>query len=212
MLAPPGTIETQLGIPRPGMSCCYDRLMSEAEFRFYEELNDHLPPGRRKRSFVHQFSGRTPVAELIRALSVPLLEVELILVNSDSVAGDFLVSDGDRVSVYPVFEAFDITPLVRLRPGPLRRIRFVVDEDLSRLGRLLHCHGFDTVCFEDNRESGAHTATREGRIVLTRKASRLQEHGVTHGLLVRAGDPQEQLDEVMQRLHLIGGRTDARGS
>jgi len=193
------------------VSCCYDRLMSEAEFRFYEELNDHLPSGRRKCSFVHRFSGRTPAAELIRALGVPLLEVELILVNGDSVGGDYLVSDGDRVSVYPVFEAFDMTPLLRLRPGPLRRIRFVVDADLSRLGRLLHCHGFDTVSFEDSRKSEAQTATREERIVLTRKASRLQGHGVTHGLLVRAGDPDEQLDEVMQRLHLTGGGTDARG-
>ena len=193
------------------MSCCYDRLMSEAEFRFYEELNDHLPPGRRKRSFAHQFSGRTPVAELIRALGVPLLEVELILVNGDSVGGDYLVSDGDRVSVYPVFEAFDVTPLVRLRPGPLRRIRFEVDADLGSLGRLLHRLGFDTVFFGNSRESGAHTTSREGRILLTRKASQLQGHGVTHGLLVRADDPQDQLDEVMERLHLIGGGTDARG-
>jgi sulfur carrier protein ThiS len=193
------------------MSCCYDRLMSEAEFRFYEELNDHLPLGRRKRSFVHQFSGRTPVAELIRALGVPLLEVELILVNGDSVAGDHLVSDGDRVSVYPVFEAFDVAPLVRLRPGPLRRIRFVVDADLGGLGRLLHHHGFDTVAFGDGRESGDHSATRDGRILLTRKASQLKGHDVTHGLLVRARDPQEQLDEVIERLHLVGGGTDARG-
>ena len=184
--------------------------MSEAEFRFYEELNDHLPSGRRKRSFVHQFSGCPPVAELIRALGVPLLEVELILVNGDSVGGDYLVSDGDRVSVYPVFEAFDITPLVKLRSGPLRRIRFLLDADLSELGRLLQRQGFNTVFFGDSRESGAHTTSREGRIELTRKASRLQEHGVTHGLLIRASDPQEQLDEVMQRLHLIGGGTDAR--
>ena len=181
--------------------------MSEAEFRFYEELNDHLPSGRRKRSFAHQFNGRTPVAELIRALGVPLLEVELILVNGKSVAGDHLVSDGDRISVYPVFEAFDVTPLVRLRPEPLRRIHFVVDTGLSRLGELLHRLGYDTVSLGDNRESGAHIA----RILLTRKASRLQERGVTHGLLIQAGDPQEQLDEVMQRLHLVAGGTDARG-
>jgi hypothetical protein len=193
------------------MSCCYDRLMSEAEFRFYEELNDHLPLGKRKRSIVHQFGGRRPVAELIRALGVPLLEVELILVNGDSVAGDHLVSDGDRVSVYPVFEAFDVTPLVRLRPGTLRRIRFVVDADLGGLGRLLHRHGFDTVASGDGRESGDHSATRDGRILLTRKASQLQGNGVTHGLLVRASDPREQLNEVMQRLHLVGRGTDARG-
>ena len=172
--------------------------MSEAEFRFYEELNDHLPSGRRKRSFVHHFSGRTPVAQLIRALGVPLLEVELILVDGDSVAEDYLVSDGDRVSVYPVFEAFDISPLVKLRPGPLRRVRFAVDADLGKLGRLLHSRGFDTVSIE----SEAQTSPREGRILLTREASRLQEYGVTHGLLVRAREPQKQLDEVMQRLHL----------
>jgi len=185
--------------------------MSEAEFRFYEELNDHLPTGRRKRSFAHQFSDRTPVAELIRALGVPLFEVELILVNGESVGGDHLVSDGDRISVYPVFEAFDVTPLVKLRPGPLRRIRFEVDADLSSLGRLLHRLGFDTASSGDTRESGAHTTSREGRILLTRKASRLQENGVTHGLLIRASDPQEQLNEVMERLHLIGGGTNARG-
>ena len=179
--------------------------MSEAEFRFYEELNDHLPSGKRKRSFVHQFGGRTPVAELIRALGVPLLEVELILVNGDSVGGNYLVSDGDRVSVYPVFEAFDITPLLNLRSGPLRRIRFVVDADLSELGQLLQRQGFDTVSFGDIQDAGADTESREARIVLTRNISRLEEHGVTHGLLIRASDPQEQLDEVMQRLHLTEG-------
>jgi len=141
---------------------------------------------------------------------VPTVEVELILVNGESVGRDHLISDGDRVSVYPVFEAFDITPLVRLRTGPLRRIRFVVDANLSELGRLLHCHGFDTVSSGNSREFGTHSATREGRILLTRNASRLEGHGVTHGLLVRAGDPQEQLDEVMRRLHLIGSGNDAR--
>jgi sulfur carrier protein ThiS len=183
--------------------------MSEAEFRFYEELNDHLPSDRRKCSFALQFSGRTPVAELIRALGVPLLEVELILVNGDSVAGDHLVSDGDRVSVYPVFEAFDIKPLVKLRSGPLRRIRFLVDADLSELGRLLQRQGFDTVFFGDSRESGGHSETPEGRIVLTQTSSLLQGHGVTHGLLVRTDDPQAQLNEVMQRLHLIENGADA---
>ena len=181
--------------------------MSEAEFRFYEELNDHLPTGKQKRSFAHQFSGRTPVAELIQALGVPLIEVELILVNGDSVAGDYLVSDGDRVSVYPVFEAFDVTPLVRLRSGPLRQIRFVVDADLGSLGRLLHRQGFDTMFSGDDRKPGSDSV----RIVLTRNASLLQEHGVTHGLLIHAVDPQEQLEEVMQRLQLIGDETDARG-
>jgi uncharacterized protein with PIN domain len=76
-----------------------------------------------------------------------------------------------------------------------------VDADLGSLGQLLHRLGYDTVAFGDSRKSGSDSV----RIVLTRNASRLQEHSVTHGLLVRASGPQEQLDEVMERLHLIGG-------
>ena len=30
--------------------------------------------------------------------------------------------DGDRISIYPRFETFDITPLLRVRPQPLRAL------------------------------------------------------------------------------------------
>jgi hypothetical protein len=59
---------------------------------------------------------------------VPHTEVDLILVNGRSVGFDHRLEDGDRVSVYPVFEALDVTPVVRLRPRPLREPRFVLDE------------------------------------------------------------------------------------
>ncbi len=180
--------------------------MIEVELRFYEELNDHLPPSRRKRSFSHRCGDPMPVGELIRSFGVPLAEVELTLVNGESVGGNYLVSNGDRISVFPVFEAFDITPLVRLRSGPLRRIRFAVDADLSELGRLLHRRGFDAVPLDDSGAFGAHNPNHGSRIVLTRNVSRLEGLEVTHGLLVRSTDPHEQLEEVVQRLHLTGGR------
>ena len=34
-----------------------------------------------------------------------------------------LLREGDRVAVYPKFEAFDITPLLRVREQPLRDTR-----------------------------------------------------------------------------------------
>ena len=176
--------------------------MIEAEFRFYEELNDHLPSRRRKRSFAHRFAGPAPVADLIESLGVPLSEVDLILVNNDPVAADHPVSNGDRVSVYPVFESFDITPLVRLRSEPLRRVRFVVDPDLTELGRLLHARWYDTVTLGETPELEPDGAAREGRILLTRKSSRLHREGVTHCLLILSDKPREQLNEVVQRLHL----------
>ena len=56
-----------------------------AVLRFYEELNDYLPPERRKRDFVHAFDGTPAVKDVIEALGVPHTEVDLILVDGRSV-------------------------------------------------------------------------------------------------------------------------------
>ena len=56
-------------------------------------------------------------------MGVPHTEVDLILVGGDSVDFGYRLKDGDRISVYPIFEALDITPAVRLRPHPLRVTR-----------------------------------------------------------------------------------------
>ena len=92
-----------------------------AEFRFYEELNDHLPPHRRKRPFTVEFEGEPTVGELIAALGVPAAEVDLLLVDGDSADFERRLTGGERVAVYPVFERFDITPAVRLPGRPLCR-------------------------------------------------------------------------------------------
>jgi uncharacterized protein len=92
-----------------------------AEFRFYEELNDHLPPNRRKRSFTVEFDGETPVDELVVALGVPTAEVDLLLVDGKSADFERRLTGGERVTVYPIFERFDITPMVRLPGRPLCR-------------------------------------------------------------------------------------------
>lgn len=104
--------------------------MRHAHFRFYAELNDFLPLSCRQVTFEHTFEGRVSVKDMIEALGVPHTEVDLILVKGAPVAFSYLVRDGDRVSVYPVFEALDIGPLTRLRPEPLREPRFVLDTHL----------------------------------------------------------------------------------
>ena len=101
--------------------------------RFYAELNDFLPPGRRQVSFELPLGRRASVKDLIESLGVPHTEVDLILVNGESVDFDYRVRDGDRISVYPVFEALDIGSLVRVRPRPLRQPRFVLDTHLGKL-------------------------------------------------------------------------------
>jgi hypothetical protein len=177
--------------------------MGSAQFRFYEELNDFLPPSRRKVSFPHTFTGRNAVKDMIEALGVPHTEVDLILVNGRSVDFSYIVQDGDRISVYPVFESFDITPLLRLRPRPLRISRFILDVHLGRLARYLRLLGFDTL-YRNNFDDAelAHLASKEWRILLTRDRGLLKRNSITHGYYVRETDPRRQLQEVLARFDL----------
>ena len=82
---------------------------------------------------------------MIEALGVPHTEVELILVNGVSVDFDYRLRHGDRVAVYPRFERFDISPLLRVRTEPLRQVRFIADANLGGLAHLLRMTGFDTL-------------------------------------------------------------------
>jgi uncharacterized protein with PIN domain len=177
--------------------------MTCATFRFYEELNDFLPSERRKVDFEHCFERRASVKDVIESLGVPHPEIDLILVNGETVDFSYIVRDGDRISVYPVFERLDVSELTKLRDAPLRRPRFVVDCNLGRLARYLRLLGFD--CCYDNSYSDDDVATlshRRQRIVLTRDRRLLHRKIITRGLFVRATDPREQVREVLRRLDL----------
>src|SRR5438105_6397408 len=76
---------------------------TRATFRFYEELNDFLAPERRGREFSVPCARAATAKHMIEALGVPHTEVELILLNGESVGFDALLLDGDRVAVYPTF-------------------------------------------------------------------------------------------------------------
>lgn len=180
-------------------------IMVTATFRFYEELNDFLPPARRRREFDARCAQAATVKHMIEALGVPHTEVELILVNGVSCGFERLLQDGDRIAVYPKFETFDVSPLLKVRAQPLRETRFVADAHLGGLARLLRMAGFDTLY--DNhigdREIEVISAEHQ-RIVLTRDRELLKRRGVTHGCYVRALHPEQQLQEIVGRLDLAG--------
>ncbi|MBC8424719.1 Mut7-C ubiquitin/RNAse domain-containing protein [bacterium] len=177
--------------------------MNEARFRFYEELNDFLPPRRRKREFAHAFRGAPAVKDAIEALGVPHVEIDLILVDGRSVDFGHALRDGQRVAVYPVFESLDISPVTRLREHPLRVPRFVCDVHLGKLARRLRILGFDTVWADDLEDAViASVASREGRCVLTRDVGLLKRNEVTRGYWVRGTEVRSQVAEVVRRLDL----------
>jgi len=177
--------------------------MVTATFRFYEELNDFLAPGRRKREFTVPCARAATTKHMVEALGVPHTEVELILVNGESVGFTRQIQDGDRVAVYPRFEAMDVTPLLRLREQPLREPRFVADAHLGGLARMLRMLGFDTL-YDNHFQDDAIVAIagHDGRIVLTRDRELLKRRPVTHGCYVHALKSEAQLREIVERLDL----------
>jgi len=174
-------------------------------FRFYEELNDFLAPDRRKREFACACVRGASVKHAIEALGVPHTEVELVLVNGESVGFGHALRESDRVAVYPVFESIDVTPLVRVRERALRETRFIADAHLGGLARLLRMTGFDTLYANAWPDDEIVRLARDGhRVVLTRDRALLMRRDITHGCYVHAQRSAQQAREILDRLDLRG--------
>jgi len=173
------------------------------EVRCYEELNYFLSSERRKRPFPCPLHRGQTVKSLVESLGIPHTEVDLVLVNGRSVGFGHRLADGDRVSVYPVFEALDVSGASQVRPRPLRVVRFVLDVHLGRLARLLRLAGFDSLYANDwDDRTLSRLSRQEARILLTRDRGLLMRAEVTHGYCVRSPDPPAQLSEVLARFDL----------
>jgi uncharacterized protein with PIN domain len=177
--------------------------MSRATIRFYAELNDLVVPERRFRDSEVDFAGSPAVKDVIESLGVPHGEIDLLLLNGRPVGLGERLRDGDRVAVYPVFEAFDVGALPTVRAAPLREPRFVLDGHLGRLAAYLRMLGFDVLWDQQPSDVDlARISADERRILLTRDRGLLKRSQVTHGFFVRATHPEEQLREVVERLQL----------
>lgn len=173
----------------------------EIELRLYEELNDFLQPELRKRRFRRALEKSADVRTLLALLGVPEMEVELVLVNSESVDFAHRLGNGDSVVLYPVFESLDVTPLVRARVRPLRAIRFLLGGGLPELGCRLRESGFDVVNASSmTLEQTAHVAEAERRLLLTRDPELARHPGLSRVYVVRETLTERQMAEVMARL------------
>ena len=177
--------------------------MPRAFFRFYDSLNDFLPIERQQTEFSWRLKERGSVKDTIEGLGVPHPEVDLILVNGESVAFDYLVQDGDRISVFPQFTALNVTPVSQVQPPPLIEHRFVLDVHLGKLATYLRILGFDTLYRNDyDDDELADISSRETRILLTQDRGLLKRRIVTYGYAVRSPHPEAQLTEVIERFAL----------
>ncbi len=177
--------------------------MHKIKFRFYEELNDFLPELKRKVRFTYNYIDRASVKDVIESFGVPHTEVDMILVNGNSVGFDYLITDGDDISVYPLFEALDISDEQHLRAKPLRNPKFIADVHLGRLTRYLRMLGFD-VLYKNNFEYDeiVKISLEDKRAILTKARGILKRSDVTHGYWVRGSKVKEQVVEIIKRFDL----------
>ena len=177
--------------------------MKSVKIRFYEELNDFLPEESKKIRFTHSYIDTTSVKDLIESFGVPHTEIDLILVNGISIGFDYLINNGDYISVYPVFESFDITNVQHLRPKALRRPKFVLDVHLGKLAKFMRMIGIDTLYRNDYEdEEIVKISLKEKRTILTKDLGILKRKQVTHGYYVRNIDPSLQIQEIVGRFQL----------
>lgn len=140
---------------------------------------------------------------MIESFGVPHTEVELIIANGESVPFSYLVHDGDRIAVFPMFESFDVTPELKVRREALREPRFVLDVHLGRLAAYLRMLGFDAVYGNCSGNSElVRISSEQQRILLTRDLGMLKHRAVTHGYRVRQTDSRCQLAEIVDRFDL----------
>ncbi len=178
--------------------------MSHANIRFYAELNDHLPQEHRYTTIAIPIVAMVSVGQIIAGFGVPASEVDLILINGISVDLNHALGDNDRISVFPVYESFDISSVTRIRETPLREPRFVLDCHLGKLAYYLRMLGFDTLYSAGfNDDELAAISNGERRTLLSRDRKLIEEGAISRGYRVRETDPKLQVTEVLRRFDLF---------
>jgi uncharacterized protein len=180
--------------------------LRSASVRFYGSLNDFLPAACRQATFVCAFDSSPSVKDIVEALGVPHPEIDLLVVDGQSVDFGYRLRDGDRVAVFPPIRAFDLGETVRLRPPPQPEPRFIADVHLGRLTAYLRLAGFDSKYRNDYSDDEiVAISASEDRVLLTRDVGVLKHRIVTRGYFVRETQPARQLIEVLHHFDLVTG-------
>lgn len=135
----------------------------------------------------------TSAKDALEAAGIPHVEVGAVTVDDAPASLATLVGDGVTLAAWPA------------EPRDLPDPRFLCDQHLGKLVRLLRFAGFDTAWDPALREPQlALRAVREGRTVVSRHRALLKRNQVTSGLLIRSNHADQQLVEVLRRFRLAG--------
>lgn len=148
---------------------------------------------------VYPVTRRASTKDALEALGAPHTEVWGLLANGSPCGFERLLAPGDRVDAFGADPPVDVTAPHPLRPPPLPGLRFLVDANVNRLGRLLRLLGLDAA--GDPRLDDAdlaERAERESRVLLTRDRGLCRRKRVGWARLLRANHPHDQLRETLR--------------
>jgi len=169
--------------------------------RFRGDLNVFLRSKAGDAVIERRLAEKTSIKDVIESCGVPHPEVDLILVDEQTVGFDHTLASDTKVEVFPVQHRD--TDCTKKRLQMIGITRFVSDGHLGRLTRNLRLFGFD-VAYRQNADDRQllEVMTRENRALLTRDR-RLLMHGIVqHGYCPRSQNADEQTIEVVRRFNL----------
>jgi len=173
------------------------------DVRFFGELEDFLPPGKRGSDLSVELAGSPAVKDVIEGLGVPHPEIDAVTINGRNATFGSRLSPGDRVEVFPDERDGDRGRQGGLKPpfDPARG--FILDVHLGKLARWLRLLGFDAMYRNDYSDHEiVETAAARGRFILTCDIRLLMHGAVRGGRWIRERQPRRQLREVVGRLSL----------
>jgi len=173
----------------------------KVRLRFHGDLSVFLGSKACDAVIERRLAEKTSIKDVIESCGVPHPEVDLILVDEQTVGFDHTLANDAKVEVFPVENrGTDQTdkPL-----QILGIVRFVADGHLGRLTRNLRLLGFD-VAYRQNADDRQllEVMARENRALLTRDRRLLMHAIVQHGYWPRSQNADEQTIEVIRRFDL----------
>lgn len=175
-----------------------------ARFRFFGTLPDLLRHKYRQIPILYSFKGHPGVKDAIETMGVPHSEVDALLANGHSVGFGYQLQHDDLIDVYPLYTTVPIHPYISLSAVTPNPVGFVLDVHLGKLARRLRLLGFDCLYRNDFADSEiVRISLDEERIILTRDLGILKHRQVCYGYLIRSGQVEVQVQEVLARYQLF---------
>ena len=173
----------------------------KVRLRFHGDLSVFLGSKAGHAVIERRLAEKTSIKDVIESCGVPHPEVDLILVDEQTVGFDHKLANDAKVEVFPVENSGPDRTEKRLQTVGIAR--FVADGHLGGLTRNLRLLGFD-VAYPKNADDRQllEVMARENRALLTRDRRLLMHAIVQHGYCPRSQNADEQTVEVIRRFNL----------